>query len=588
MSFREGVYMKGLKSAVLYGVFVSLFLLLIGCTKDAGSPDDKESETSINEDNHISESQGQEEQIEEEAKIGEKETQTSTADGYIPPTGFNESGVWYEIFVRGFADSDGDGIGDFNGITSKLDYLNDGKEGQGNDLEIDGIWLMPINPSPSYHGYDVTNYYEVNPEYGTMEDFENLLEQAHGRGIKVIMDLVLNHSSYSHPYFQEALKDESSPYREYYRFEDGDDDLFNFDINVWNHRVWHSVGDQKYYAIFWDQMPDLNYDNQAVRDEMIDVASFWLEKGVDGFRIDAVSHVFGAGELAKGETYADKIDEWWIEFNEALRMVKEDYYLVGEAWEPLDARMGYSKYFDTTFDFDLAESGILTMVKNEVDLDVVNNGFVNKVENIYDVIEEEGYPFIDAPFLSNHDQRRAMDYLNGDVTDMKLAANIYMTLPGNPFIYYGEEIGMTGNKPDENIREPFIWGDSYQTSWKSLDYNDETVSVLKQDRIPDSLLNHYRDLIRIRKANDGLLNGVFIGLETKSNRVLAYVRISGAQEVLVIHNLSERNQNLSLSELSDYGLSGEEVLLYEFPYAFEHDSQEIVLPGKSTYIIQLN
>lgn len=573
-----------------------LFTSLVGCQGeepvDDSATNESEKEGQVSEDAYEEETKAEEESQESfgETSSGALDDVTLEDDNYVPPAGFTESGVWYEIFVRAFADSDGDGIGDFNGITEKLDYLNDGVDGEGDDLEIDGIWLMPINPSPSYHGYDVTDYYGVNPDYGSMEDFENLLEQAHERGIKVIMDLVVNHSSSQHPYFQEALKDKSSPYRDYYRFEQKDDETFNFNKFVWNHRVWHPIGNYYYYAIFWDQMPDLNYDTLEVREEMIDVAAFWLEKGVDGFRIDAVSHVFGAGELAKGETYADKTDAWWIEFNEALREVKEDYYLVGEAWEPLETRVGYSKYFDSTFNFDVADSSILAMVKNEIDLDVKNNGFIEEMEAIYGTIEEEGFPFIDAPFLANHDQRRAMDYLNGDVTDMKMAANMLLTLPGNPFIYYGEEIGMTGNKPDENIREPFIWGDDFQTSWKNLDYNDETVSVLRQDRTPDSLLNHYRDIIKVRKSSDALMHGEFIGIETEGNRVVAYGRKSKSQQVVIVHNLSSKEQTISHAEIETalgITMGGVEFML-EFPFSYSEDAGVITLPGQSSFILEIN
>ncbi|MBN2222158.1 MAG: alpha-amylase, partial [Vallitaleaceae bacterium] len=186
--------------------------------------------------------------------------------------GYEKNGVWYEIFVRAFADSDGDGIGDFRGMIDKLDYLKDMDENTDHDLGIDGIWLMPIHPSPSYHGYDVTDYYSVNPEYGSMEDFEEFIEKAHERNIDVIIDLVLNHSSAQHPWFQEAISNPDSPYRDYYRIIGQEAEGYDFKKQVWGHKVWNPIGQDVYYAIFWDQMPDLNYDSEVLRTEMIKVA----------------------------------------------------------------------------------------------------------------------------------------------------------------------------------------------------------------------------------------------------------------------------------------------------------------------------
>lgn len=519
-----------------------------------------------------------------------KKEEEKTNDVMSVSGGYQKNGIWYEIFVRAFADSDGDGIGDFRGIIDKLDYLKDTDESSQKDLGIDGIWLMPIHPSPSYHGYDVTDYYGVNPEYGTMEDFEELIVKAHERDIDVIIDLVLNHSSASHPWFKEAVNDPNSPYREYYRIVDGQAEGYDFTKQVWGHKVWNPIGDDYYYGIFWDQMPDLNYDSEALRNEMLKVAKFWLDKGVDGFRIDAVSHLYGSGELPKGESY-EKAWEFWETFDKELRALKPDYYLVGEAWEDIEQRAKYNSYFDTTFNFDLADPGILAMVKNKVDLGNKNDGLNNTLsanlekQAIYAALSPDG-KFIDAPFLSNHDMDRAMEYLNGDLENMKLAARIYMTLPGNPFIYYGEEIGMGGEKPDENIREPFIWGteDPYQTKWKNLDYNQETLSVKEQEEDPESLLSFYKELIRIRKEYPALLMGDFLSLPTQDLRLFAYERRVEGQRILVIHNLNQKEAVLRFDEL---GATFQETDCIYMSHSIQWTAEEIQLSAKSSVMVLL-
>ncbi|GKX30510.1 alpha-amylase [Vallitalea longa] len=509
---------------------------------------------------------------------------TSAKDGLSKN---DREGIWYEIFVRSFADSNGDGVGDIKGLVDKLDYLNDNDPSTDDDLGIDGIWLMPINPSPSYHGYDITDYYEINTDYGTLDDFELLIEQAHKRGIKVIMDLVVNHSSKDHPWFKEAISDENSDYRDYYDIVSKDSEGYNFNKQVWGHKVWNKIGSNYYYAIFWNGMPDLNYNSEALREEVIDIAKFWLEKGVDGFRIDAVPHIFGSGELPRNESHDDKIQDWWNEFDTSLRNIYPDYYLVGEVWEPINTRASYAKYFDTTFNFDLSGNSILGMVKNEIDINGKNNEFNNQLEKIYTKINEYSDNFIDAPFLSNHDMQRSMDYLNGDLSDMKLAASIYMTLPGNPFIYYGEEIGMKGNKPDENIREPFIWGDNdnYQTSWEPLSSNENTPNVVEQDKETDSLLNYYRTIIRVRQNNRALMSGEFRGIETHNQKVVAYERNYQDESLVVVHNLSSEDIEIYKKELEKKFKLDE--VIFSNPQEPIIKDNIIRLSGKSTTIFRV-
>lgn len=452
----------------------------------------------------------------------------------------NGGRVYYEIFIRSFADGDGDGIGDFKGLTAKLDYLNDGNPTTVTDLGITGIWLMPINPSPSYHGYDVTDYDGINPEYGTMADFEAFLQAAHARGIKVIMDLVLNHSSRQHPWFQSALQ--NGEFREYYLWSDASRAL---ELGPSNQRVWHRSEGGYYYALFWDGMPDLNYDNAALKQKMVQTANFWLDKGVDGFRLDAVKHIYD--EHPRNHAFLR-------EFREALVAAHPDVYLVGEIWDTPEVITPYYASLDTNFNFYVSE-----MAQGKLQVGGVK--FAEQLSKIYAAYQVANPAFIDAAFLTNHDQNRIMSVLDGNMEMMRLLAAVNLTLPGNPFIYYGEEIGMLGMKPDERIREPFQWkpGDApEETRWESIRYNNKTgISVEEQWNESGSLLSHYRTLIHLRNATPALQRGDFVPLK-KGADLLAFRRRFGEDQVLVIHNLSKKAVSISKDWFND----GEYEVLY--------------------------
>lgn len=454
---------------------------------------------------------------------GEQTQATNTQTFSYSPLVGNDGRVYYEIFVRAFADGNGDGIGDFRGLTAKLDYLNDGNPATTNDLGVTGIWLMPINASPSYHGYDVTDYTAVNPDYGTMKDFENLIREAHKRGIKVIIDLVLNHTSSQHPWFKAAVK--KTNYRDYYIWGDASK---AGEIGPLGGQVWRRSAGGYYYALFWDGMPDLNYSNPAVKKEMFNVAAFWLKKGVDGFRLDAVKHIFNDPK----DNYA-----FLQEFKAAVQQVNPDAYIVGEVWDTPAVMAPYFRWMQSNFDFPEAELiHDRLLQKNSANL-------AEELKKMYDAYQTANPQFIDAPFLSNHDQNRIMSELGGRMDVMKLAAAIYLTLPGNPFIYYGEEIGMRGTKPDERIREPFQWkeGDAPEEShWEFVQNNEIAgLSVEAQLQNPASLLNWYRRLIALRNTTPALAYGNFVPLKTGTD-LMAFRREWKSDKVLVVHNLSDK------------------------------------------------
>ncbi len=432
--------------------------------------------------------------------------------------------VFYEIFVRSFRDSNGDGIGDFNGITEKLDYL------QG--LGLKGLWLMPINPSPSYHGYDVTDYYAVNPDYGTMDDFKHLLAEAHKRDIKIIIDLVLNHTSSQHPWFKSALTP-GSQYHDWYKWSDTDPGT----PGPWGEQAWYKASNgQYYYAIFWDQMPDLNYDNPAVREEAKKIASFWLKDvGLDGFRLDAVRYLEEDQKLADSTSNHAFLAEW----GKYYRSIAPQAFTVGEAWTD---NANAKKYADTgteltsTFNFDLSTAILKSL--NEANITSVR--FLLQT-TLRDFPQQDN-----SNFLTNHDMPRVMNQLGGNVDKAKAAAAILLTAPGIPFIYYGEEIGMSGMKPDELIRTPMQWtgdqgaGFTGGTPWEQVNADFTTINVAKQTGDAASLLEHYRRLIQLRNAHPALQMGKTSVAESTSSRLLVYLRSTKEETLLVVINLGDK------------------------------------------------
>ncbi len=439
--------------------------------------------------------------------------------------------VMYEVFVRSFYDSNGDRIGDFNGLTEKLDYLS--------DLGVEGIWLMPINPSPSYHKYDVTDYYAIDPEYGTMDDFKHFLEEAHSRNIKVIMDLVVNHTSVEHPWFKDALSSKESPYRDWYVW--GNENTNILERGEWNQQVWHGAGDNRYYGLFWQGMPDLNFDHPEVRKEMTEVAKYWLDLGVDGFRLDAAKHIYSKNE--------NKNVEWWQEFRKELEAKKPNLFLVGEVWAPASEVAPYLQDgLHSAFNFDLSQK-IVDSAKQEGD-----SGIVSYLTRIREYYATKSNDFIDSTFITNHDMDRVMSVLNGDMNHAKMAASLLFTLPGTPFIYYGEEIGMEGKKPDEQIREPMLWYNdptgTGQTKWERARYNinEKAISVEEQLAKSDSLYNHYKSMIYLRRSNPVLLSGDIKSIALREKGIIGFKRTLPDQEMVVLHNMTGEDKAFALKK----------------------------------------
>jgi glycosidase len=445
--------------------------------------------------------------------------------------------VFYEIFVRSFADSThgplaNDGVGDLAGLTERLDYLNDGNPATTTDLGVTGIWLMPINPSPSYHGYDVTDYYGVNPQYGSAEDFRRFIAECHKRGIRVIVDLVLNHTSSQHPYFKRALAGDPA-YRDWYIFVPPGD--VPTTRGPWGQQVWQEAGRQHYFGLFWSGMPDLNYRNPAVGAEARRVADFWLrDMGVDGFRLDAIRHLIEDGDVMSDTP--ETID-WLKGFQAHVKQVRPDALTVGEVWTRTEIVSEYihADALDLAFEFDLAAAI----------LDAAKTGSRTKLAYALDNVVASFPPNRYATMLTNHDQDRVASELGEDLAKMKLAASLLLTAPGVPFIYYGEEVGQIGAKPDEMIRNPMPWSGgrhggftSAAKPWEPLQPGYERRNVAAEDTDAASLLNHYRRLIRLRESEPALSRGDYQNLETGREDVIAWQRSSGSRRLTVVSNLS--------------------------------------------------
>ena len=466
---------------------------------------------------------------------------TCPASEAAPDEAWYRGAVFYEVFVRSFQDSNGDGVGDLAGLVERLDYLNDGDARTADDLGVTALWLMPVNESPSYHGYDVVDYRAIEKDYGTLADFDRLVREADRRGVRVVMDLVLNHTSSIHPWFLDARQGPKAARRDWY--------VWSSEERRWDRPwgagpTWYRAGDAWYYALFWEGMPDLDYTTEAVRQEAASIADFWLARGVAGFRLDAVRYLVetgpGEGQADTAETHA-----FWRRFRGRVQAKRPDAVLVGEAWTDRPSVIPYHGEGDElnmTFDFDLsANLGIaLRMAAPQAARD-----------SLCDALRRYPAHAQRAVFLSNHDMVRVATKFDRDPGALRLAAALLLTLPGTPFLYYGEEIGLpNGDQPnDEAKRQPMRWDDgpnagftTAKAAWQPPWRGPEAPSVAAQAGAPDSLLGHYRRWIHLRQAHPALRAGrteVLPPSATGADDVLAFLRRAGAETVLVVHNFGQ-------------------------------------------------
>ncbi len=431
---------------------------------------------------------------------------------------------YYEIFVYSYCDSDGDGIGDLNGVTQKLDYIR--------DLGYTGIWLMPIMPSASYHGYDVTDYKAVNTSFGTMEDYENLVEVAHEKDIKVIIDLVVNHTSSDHPWFQAAVKSKlnqaggNSIYADYYNWSTTQQDKYT-KCNGGN--VW-------YESQFSSSMPDLNLSSQKVRDEIDDIIGFWLEKGTDGFRLDGCYYYCGTNE--DSAEVCKFINDCAVKYN-------EDAYIVGECWGPSRAAIK-DEYYQSGCDsfFDFSSSGEIRNSVNGSNSATLWTSMKNSL-NMSD-------GNISAPFLSNHDNGvgRIANRMSRNEEKIKFAYGLLSMYTGNTFTYYGDEIGMTAKNAssDLDLRVGMLW-DNAKTNlttpppYAETDYAFDGVE--EQLKNPNSILNYYKLCNNARNAFPALMRGSYDRISSVVGMdVIAFKKTYKDQTITVVVNLATKENKV--------------------------------------------
>lgn len=468
--------------------------------------------------------------------------------------------TFYEVFVCSYYDSDGDGIGDLKGLTDKLDYINDGDAATNTDLGCNGIWLMPIMPSPTYHKYDVMDYMAIDEQYGTMEDFEEFMSACEERDIHVLIDLVINHTSSKHPWFTQAVEylqglgdaepsEEDCPYFGYYHF-----------AREKKAGTWYQVAgtDWYYEAPFWSEMPDLNLSNPAVRQEFEEITGFWLDKGVAGFRLDA------AKEYVSGSVQENVEILQWL--NDTVKSRKEDAYLVAEVWTDVDT---YAQYYasgiDSAFDFQFAsQDGIIAKSLNgSGNMTALSYG--TAAASIGGKLAAYNEQYIDAPFYTNHDMGRSAGYYAGEgsTEKTKLSQAMNLLMSGNAFLYYGEELGMKGSGKDENKRAPMQWSSDQTAQGMCKGPADmDTVkmkfgSLEEQEQDAASVYSYIREVIRVRNAFPEIARGeVTFEKEVSDEQLCVLRKTYEGQELLLIYNLSGETKTMDKSLLT---LNGEEL-----------------------------
>lgn len=523
--------------------------------------------------------------------------------------------VAYQIYPRSFMDSNGDGIGDIQGVISKLDYLS--------DLGIDVIWICPIYQSPNDdNGYDISDYKDIMKDFGTMEDFDELLDEVHHRGMKLIMDLVINHTSDEHPWFLESRSSKENPYRDYYIWHEGKDgkEPNNWE-SIFSGSAWEFDEKTKeyYMHVFSKKQPDLNWENEKVRHELYEMVNWWLDKGIDGFRVDAISHikkVAGFPDLPNPEKL-DYVPSFEGHMNrpgiqEHLKELKEntfakyDIMTVGEAngvtsdsadeWVAEDGGN-----FNMIFQFehmglwDKGEEKPLDLIE----LKTILTNWQNGLEKI------NGW---NALYLENHDQIRSVNKFGSvayRVESAKCLAALYFLMKGTPFIYQGQELGMTNVKFDsiddyddvgminyyriqrekgdshdeimkviwetgrDNSRTPMQWnternaGFSTGTPWMKVNPNYVDINVEEQKSDKNSVLNFYKQLIKIRKQHDVLVYGTYKLLAEEDTAIYAYTRTLEGKTAVVICNMSPKNQTFEFP--SESAFANKEVLIHNYP-----------------------
>ncbi len=454
--------------------------------------------------------------------------------------------VFYEIFVGSFSDSDGDGVGDLRGIINRFDYLNDGDPASGKSLGVEGLWLTPIFLSPSYHKYDVADYYTVDPAFGTEEDLRELAALCESRNVKLILDLPINHTGSRCSWFTSFIhahrqKDASDPYYNFYTWCGPED------AAPAGRRFSSLSGtEDRYECNFDDSMPELNFDNEAVRQAVLDVARHYLDLGVDGFRFDAAKYVYFGDNRSSAQ--------FWDWYMEELRKIDPEIYVVAEVW---DTDAVIEEYYGSMNCFNFSVStvnGLISAAAKGGD----PGRYASYTESFLKTVRALRPDAMIVPFVSNHDMDRAAGFLPVSTGEMQMAANLYLLSPGSPFLYYGEEIGMKGSRgganTDANRRLAMLWGDGDTVKDpEGSTYDKNKVSLTDQLGREDSLFTYYKRLILIRRANPEIARGDCRAVSAPGSKVGGFVFDWNGSSVCVLHNSTQEVKTVDLAALGlDY------------------------------------
>lgn len=565
-------------SARFMALLLATTILLTGC----GKSDDKKSTSPT------SQGQSNQEETTPEIKLeGEKvPAQLQTTLNVIDDKYRN----YYEIFVASFCDSNGDGMGDLQGLISKLDYINDGDDSTDTDLGCNGIWLMPIGPSASYHKYDVMDYKAIDSAYGTMDDFKQLLDECNKRGIDVIIDLVMNHSSVAHPWFKAArdyLKElpegqepnaQECKYVNYYTFVKGEP-LGNY---------YQVAGTKDYYyeGMFSQQMPDLNLDNPDVRAEFEEIVKFWLDMGVSGFRLDAAKEYF-SGDTAKNV----EVLTW---FNNYVKSVNPDAYIVGETWCSDYARYTESG-IDSAFDFGYSSfDGNISLVAKGADKTYSGSYFAKCLIDTQEDLKGYSESAISAVFLGNHDLDRTAHYLAFEEDKIKFAHGLLGIMSGCTYIYYGDEIGIGGAGADENKRSPMIWSATDKTGEckgpVNMDKNyviNKFESVEEQNKNDKSILSYIKQSVKLRNIFPEIARGnVEIISAVTDEDICAISKMYNDSKIIILANANGKDTKTVTLSRADNGYTCIQGMLNVGDSEAYQVEDTIVLPPYSIVVLK--
>ncbi len=490
-----------------------------------------------------------------ERRSSEPERTESMAGSVVFHEGWDErdnNRVFYEIFVGSFSDSDGDGRGDLRGIINRMDYLNDGDPTSGKSLGVEGLWLTPVFLSPSYHKYDVTDYYTIDPAFGTEEDLKELISLCHERDVKLILDLPLNHTGDGNRWYARFLDAHragrtADRYYDYYSWLPDGEPLPAA-------RRFMDIGDGLMVeANFSDRMPELNFDNPLVRKSLLDIGKYYLDLGADGFRFDAAKYPY-LGEHEKNAAF-------WGWYTEALRKEHPDAYFVAEVW---DTDAVCDRYAGSVNCFRFSASQAEGLIASTAGGGSVSR-FAADTAGYLDRLRATGRPdAMNIYFLANHDTDRAAGFLTVASGRMKMAANLYLLSPGSPFIYYGEEIGLLGSRgaaaTDANRRLKMPWGDGDTVrDPEGSDYAAQTAdTVASMEADEKSLLHYYRRLLQIRKANPEIARGAVTALSFPDSKAGGLLCTWRGKTVAVLHNPTKKKAVLDLAEATALRFAGVE------------------------------